>query len=85
MDRERRKTCNPVLISSPRSPEEEAEFEWRRHSTGETFSSRPEVEDRQSAPPPETKQTVYRLMGEEIKVEEGIVKKQKEGNYTVGH
>ncbi|XP_061179694.1 uncharacterized protein LOC133206232 isoform X2 [Saccostrea echinata] len=75
MDRERRKTCNPVLVSSPRSPEEEVDFEWRRHSTGETFSSKPGTEEKS----PETKQAVYKLMGEEITVEKGIVRKQREG------
>ncbi|XP_062590846.1 uncharacterized protein LOC134252389 isoform X2 [Saccostrea cucullata] len=75
IDRERRKTCNPVLVRSPRSPEEEVDFEWRRHSTGETFSSKPGTEEKS----PETKQAVYRLMGEEITVEKGIVRKQREG------
>lgn len=79
IDRERRKTCNPVLIRSPRSPEEEAEFEWRRHSTGETFSSSKSGSE-ETATSAETKQAVYRLMGEEIKLEEGIVRRQKEGN-----
>lgn len=78
IDRERRKTCNPVLIRSPRSPEEEAEFEWRRHSTGETFSSSKSGSE-EAATTAETKQAVYRLMGEEIKLEEGIVRRQKEG------
>lgn len=79
IDRERRKTCNPVLIRSPRSPEEEAEFEWRRHSTGETFSSSKSGSE-ETTTSAETKQAVYRLMGEEIKLEEGIVRRQKEGN-----
>lgn len=79
IDRERRKTCNPVLIRSPRSPEEEAELEWRRHSTGETFSSSKSGSE-ETATSAETKQAVYRLMGEEIKLEEGIVRRQKEGN-----
>ncbi|XP_048764316.2 uncharacterized protein LOC125672187 isoform X5 [Ostrea edulis] len=75
MDRERRKTCNPVLISSPRSPEAEADYEWRRYSTGETFASNPGTDEK----PPETNQAVYNLMGEEVAVEKGIVKKQREG------